>query len=57
MSAKIDAGLLLNALLSSHWEIFAVGHCNVEPVFRVLKNRMASLTALLELTPLLPFEL
>ncbi len=53
---KIHTGLPPDTLLGSRWEFFAAGYRNVEPVLRVLKNRMASLTTVFELAPLLLFE-
>ena len=53
---EMYTGLPLDTLLGSRWEFFAAGYRNVEPAFGVLKNRMASLAAVVELTPLLLFE-
>ena len=53
---EMHTGLPLDTLLSSRWEFFAAGHCNMESAIGTLKNRMASLTAVFELTPLLLFE-
>lgn len=53
---EMHAGLPLDTLLGPRWEFFAAGYRNVESAIRTLKNRMASLAAVFELTPLLLFE-